>query len=59
MFSAGADLKEFDAGFAEPSLQDVQAAIETCRLPIIAAIQGLALGGGPELAMAVNIDWRT
>jgi len=54
LFSAGADLKEFDTGFLEPSLQKVQAAIEGSRLPVVAAIHGLALGGGLELAMTCH-----
>ena len=33
LFSAGADINEFDHPLAEPSLQTVQAAIETARSP--------------------------
>jgi 3-hydroxyacyl-CoA dehydrogenase len=52
LFSAGADLKEFDTGFLEPSLQELQASIELAPIPVVAAIHGLALGGGLEVAMA-------
>ncbi len=54
LFSAGADLKEFETGLGEPSLQKVQAAVEGAPVPVVAAINGLALGSGLELAMACH-----
>ncbi len=53
-FSAGADITEFDRPEGEPSLQQVQAALEAFPIPVVAAIHGLALGGGLELAMACH-----
>jgi len=54
LFSAGADISEFDRPQGEPSFQQVQARIESCHIPVVAAIHGLALGGGLELAMACH-----
>jgi 3-hydroxyacyl-CoA dehydrogenase len=54
LFSAGADIAEFDRPQGEPSLQHVQARLESSPIPVVAAIHGLALGGGLELAMACH-----
>ena len=60
-FVAGADISEFEGlnklgayKFSERG-QDVFALIENCRKPIIAVVNGFALGGGCELAMACHI----
>lgn len=60
-FIAGADIQEIadlnnmnGRKFAERG-QEVFASIENCPKPVIAAINGFALGGGCELAMACHI----
>ncbi len=53
-FSAGADINEFGsaASHAEPGLPDLLERLSALEKPLVAAIDGLALGGGLELALA-------
>jgi 3-hydroxyacyl-CoA dehydrogenase len=53
-FIAGADISEFGKPPVAPFLPDVLDAIETCPKPVVAAIQGVALGGGLEVALACH-----
>jgi 3-hydroxyacyl-CoA dehydrogenase len=54
LFSAGADVREFDGPVKEPTQQGLQDVIERTPVLVVAAIHGLALGGGLELAMACH-----
>ncbi|EKD46955.1 MAG: hypothetical protein ACD_67C00001G0001, partial [uncultured bacterium] len=56
LFSAGSDVTEFgtDLQFREPILRTVISTVEDCQKPVVAAIAGIALGGGLELALACH-----
>ncbi len=60
-FSGGADITEFGKPGQEPNLRVVISAIEDMTVPVVAAIQGVALGGGLELALGCHarVAWES
>ncbi len=58
-FVGGADIREFGKPRQAPRVFDLMARIEAMTKPVIAAIHGVALGGGLELALGCHFRLAT
>lgn len=55
-FISGSDLRDFGRPLEQPEVPEMIARIEQAPFPVVAALHGVALGGGLELAL--GCDWR-
>jgi 3-hydroxyacyl-CoA dehydrogenase len=55
-FSGGADIREFGSpkALAEPNLHSLIRQVELCHKPVVAAVNGICMGGGLELALGCH-----